>query len=120
MSQPEATKPRTPNLPPEQKATIAVAATGIIVNVIPGIPDAAKSNATDLALAIGPTLTFGGVAVRASRAKWLADKGLLVRDDPKTPLNERLASMWRMVGLGVILLTCVVGITAIILWFVLD
>lgn len=112
--------PRTPNLPPEQKGTIAVAAAGFLVNVIPGIPEEAKSNATDLALALGPTLTFGGVAVRASRAKWLADKGLLVADDPATPINERLQSIWRLVMFAACLVAALAGIAAVILWFFLT
>jgi len=111
--------PRTPNLPPEQKGTIAVAAAGFIVNVIPWIPEAAKSNATDLAIALGPTLTFGGVAVRASRAKWLAPAGLLEKDDPKTPINERLQSIWRLGIFAACMTAALAGIAAIILWFFL-
>lgn len=109
--------PRTPGYPPEQKATAAVAATGFIVNVIPGIPDEAKRNATELALALGPTLTFGGVAVRASRAKWLAPHGLLVPDDPKTPVNERLQSVWQLAIFVFCLVAALAGIAAVILWF---
>lgn len=111
--------PRTPNLPPEQKGTIAVAAAGFLVNVIPGIPEQAKSNATDLALALGPTLTFGGVAVRASRAKWLAPHGLLVKDDPKTAINERLQSIWQLAVFAACMVAALTGIAAIILWFFL-
>ena len=112
--------PRTPNFPPEQRATVAVAAVGFICNVIPGLPEEAKSNATDLALALGPTLTFGGVAVRASRAKWLADKGLLAPDDPRTPINERLQSIWRLATLGLLLVAALAGIAAVILWFLVG
>lgn len=108
--------PRTPNFPPEQKATALVAFTGILVNVIPGIPAEAKSNATDLALVIGPTLTFGGLGVRASRAKWLAPHDLLVPDDPKTPLNERVQGMFRVTVLvgGTVLVA--LAVAALILW----
>jgi len=111
--------PASPNFPPEQKATAAVAATGFIVNVIPGIPEEAKSNATDLALALGPTLTFGGVAVRASRAKWLAGQGLLVADDPRTPINERLQSIWRLAMFVACMVAALTGVAAIILWFII-
>jgi hypothetical protein len=115
-SAPARRPPRTPNFPPEQKAAIAVAFTGIIVNVIPGVPEEAKSNATDLALVIGPTLTFGGVGLRAARAKFLAPHDLLVADDPKTPLNERIQGLFRLWVLAGGTVLIAVGLVAIILW----
>lgn len=96
-----------------------MAAVGFACNLIPGLPEEAKSNATDLALALGPTLTFGGVAVRASRAKWLAPSGLLVADDPKTPINERLQSVWRLAMFAACMVAALSGVAAIILWFFL-
>jgi hypothetical protein len=80
--------PRTPGFPPEQKASLAVAVVGMLAAIIPGVPPEAADNAKDIAVTVAPTLTFGGLGVRAARARWLAPVGLLARDDdgdPRTP-----------------------------------